>query len=138
MKFFMTAVSAAAVASATAVFSVSDFTASCIPHSSQCSYSFGVLQPGTMETTPVTCSKMLTASGTSNLPDVTDGTCENSSRTWTITRSDAGLVFTVSQQVTPSSFQTGTYTIPADELAVATQPNAQVESYTGPTSFDLN
>ncbi|KAI4593910.1 hypothetical protein KJ359_008954 [Pestalotiopsis sp. 9143b] len=138
MKFFVAAVSAAAVASAQAVFSVSDFTASCIPHSSQCSYSFGVLQPGTMETTPVQCSDMLAASGTSNLPDVTDGTCTDSSRTWTITRSDAGLVFTVTQPVTPSSNQSGTYTIPADQLAVATQPNAEVESYTGPTSFDLN
>lgn len=91
-----------------------------------------------METTPVQCSDMLNASGTSNLPDVTDGTCTDSSRTWTITRSDAGLVFTVTQPVTPSSNQSGTYTIPADQLAVATEPNAEVESYTGPTSFDLN
>jgi hypothetical protein len=91
-----------------------------------------------METTPVQCTKQSSASGTGSLPDVTDGTCTDSSRTWTITRSDAGLVFSVSQQVTPSSAQTGTYTIPSDQLVTSDEPNAQVESYTGPSSFDLN
>ncbi|KAF3024196.1 hypothetical protein G7054_g2717 [Neopestalotiopsis clavispora] len=142
MQFFATALLAATAVSAAAikrdvVFSVSDFSAACIAHSTQCSYSFGVIQPGTMETTPVTCSAMLTANNDGTLPDVTDGTCENSSRTWTVTRGDAGLVFTVSQQVTPSSAQSGTYTIPSTDLTKSDAPNASVESYTGPTAFDL-
>ncbi|KAI0159301.1 hypothetical protein BJ166DRAFT_593493 [Pestalotiopsis sp. NC0098] len=133
-----TAVSAAAIGKRDVVFNVSDFSAACIAHSTQCSYSFGVLQPGTMETTPVTCKAMVTANNDGTLPDVTDGTCENSSRTWTVTRGDAGLVFAVSQQVSAASSQTGTYTIPSSDLVKSDAPNAAVESYTGPTSFNLS
>lgn len=91
-----------------------------------------------METTPVTCKAMVTANNDGTLPDVTDGTCENSSRTWTVTRGDAGLVFAVSQQVSAASSQTGTYTIPSSDLVKSDAPNAAVESYTGPTSFNLS
>ncbi|KAI1846947.1 hypothetical protein JX265_006857 [Neoarthrinium moseri] len=144
MKFFATAVSAAAVASAATigkrdvVFQVSDFTAGCIPHSSQCSYSFGVFQPGTMQTEPIKCSIQATGNPGGALPDVTGGTCEASSRTFAVTRGDAGLTFSVSQPVSPRSNQTGTYLIPADQLTFSGEPNAVVETYTGPTSFDLN
>jgi hypothetical protein len=101
-------------------------------------YDFGVLQPGTMETTPVTCKALVSANTNGTLPDVTDGTCEESSRTWTIIRGNDGLTFTVSQPVTPSSNQTGSYLIPNSDLVMSNQPNAVVQSYDGPTSFDLS
>ncbi|KAI0006254.1 hypothetical protein F4779DRAFT_29978 [Xylariaceae sp. FL0662B] len=142
MKFsavlFAAAASAAAINKREAVFKVSDFSASCIPHSSQCQYSFGVLQPGTMETTPVKCSAMLTSNN--SLPDVPEGQgkCENSSRTFTVKRSAEGLTLTVKQPVTPSSDQSGSHLIPKDQIVSGTQPNAQVESYQGEPNFDLN
>ncbi|KAK4242355.1 hypothetical protein C8A03DRAFT_11443 [Achaetomium macrosporum] len=133
----LTIFSAAAVASATAVFRVSDFSAGCIPHSTQCLYNFGVLQPGTMEKTPVTCKALVPANTDGTLPDVQEGTCEQSSRTWSIIRSAEGLTLTVSQPVTPSSNQTGSHLLPNNEFVMNNQPNAVVQSYTGPTSFDL-
>ncbi|ROV97360.1 hypothetical protein VMCG_06896 [Cytospora schulzeri] len=100
------ALASAMAASAAPVFTVNDFSAACIPHSSQCSYSFTVIQEHTMETKGVKCNKMLTSDGT--LPAVTDGTCTDSSRTWTVTKSsDGGLVLEVSQPVSASSNQSG-------------------------------
>lgn len=90
-----------------------------------------------METTGVECSKMTGSDGT--LPAVSDGTCSESSRTWTVTKPAlGGLVLTVSQPVTPSSNTTGSYTIPASDLAM-TQTGASIQqSYTGPSSFALS
>ncbi|KAI1073827.1 hypothetical protein F5B20DRAFT_565753 [Whalleya microplaca] len=143
MKFsatilFAAAASAAAIDKRDALFTVSDFEAGCIPHSSQCQYSFGVLQKGTMETTPVKCSAMLTSNN--SLPDVKEGEgkCEGSARTFTVTRGSDGLTLTVTQPVTPSSDQSASHLIPNNQITKATQPNAEVESYTGDKSFDLN
>ncbi|PSR94437.1 hypothetical protein BD289DRAFT_427508 [Coniella lustricola] len=137
---FSTAVVALASAmtvSADVIFQVSNFTAACIPHSSECSYDFVVIQPGTMETTGVECTDMRVSDGT--LPAVADGTCAESSRTWTVTKPlTGGLVLTVSQPVTPSSNTSGTYTIPVTDL-VLTQTGASIQqSYDGPTSFALS
>ncbi|ROV97916.1 hypothetical protein VSDG_04888 [Cytospora chrysosperma] len=130
------ALAAAMAVSADTTFKVSDFSAACIPHSGQCSYSFTVIQPGTMETTGVQCSTQKTSDGT--LPAVTDGTCVDSSRTWTVTKPAAGgLVLTVSQQVTPNSASTGSYTIPASDLVMTQTGASTQQSYTGPTAFDL-
>lgn len=91
-----------------------------------------------METTPVSCSAMVSANTDGTLPDVTDGTCENSSRTWTVVRGTDGLTLTVSQPVTPSSNQSGSHLLANSDLATSDAPNANVQSYTGATSFDLN
>ncbi|KAF4122330.1 hypothetical protein GMORB2_7322 [Geosmithia morbida] len=137
MKFSIVAVlSAAAAVSALPVFEVSDFSASCIPHSSQCSYAFNVIRPGNGEVTPIKCSSLTTSDGT--LPAVKEGTCKDSSRTFSVTRILAGLHLTVSQPVTPSSNLTGSYTIPQSQLVTSTEPNAEVQSYNGPTSFRLD
>lgn len=88
-----------------------------------------------METTGVQCSKMLPGDG--GLPAVTDGTCKDSSRTWTVEKSGKDLVLTVSQQVTPSSAQTGSHTISASDLAYQTSGASVYQSYTGAASFDL-
>ncbi|KAI0152175.1 hypersensitive response-inducing protein [Hypoxylon sp. NC0597] len=130
------AASAAVISQRDTVFSVSEFSAGCIPHSTQCLYSFNVIQPGTMETTGVNCSALVPSNG-GLLPDVKEGTCKESSRTFSVVRSDAGLTLTVSQPVTPSSNQTGSHLLPKDQLAISDKPNAYVESYNGPRSFDL-
>ncbi|RYP08986.1 hypothetical protein DL764_001554 [Monosporascus ibericus] len=139
MKFsaviFAAGASAAAVKRQQAVFEVSDFSAACIPHSSQCLYSFGVLQPGTMEQTPVHCEAMVTSDG--SLPEIQDGTCGESSRTFTVTKSAEGLTLVVSQPITPSSDQTGQHLIPNGELVTSDEPNARVQSYQGSPNFDL-
>lgn len=90
-----------------------------------------------METTGVNCTALVSANTDGTLPDVEEGTCSQSSRTFSVVKGDDGLQFTVSQPVTPSSNQTGTHLIPSDELVISNQPNAVVQSYTGPTSFDL-
>ncbi|KAJ4168818.1 hypothetical protein NW754_010748 [Fusarium falciforme] len=138
MKFFIAAVLSATTVSASPVFTVSDFYAGCIPHSTQCSYSFGVIQPGTMEKTPVQCSIMLGATNGGNLPDVKDGECKESSRTFNVVRSRRGLTLTVSQPVTPSSNQTGEHFIPNKQIVTSKEPNAMVQTYKGPKNFDLN
>lgn len=71
------------------------------------------------------------------LPDVYNGKCEGSSRTFDIHHTKEGLVFTVKQQVTPKSFTTGRRTIPNKELKQATTPNAEIQSYKGPKQFEL-
>lgn len=132
------ALAAAMTVSADVVFSVADFTASCIPHSSQCSYDFVAFSPGSGETaeTGVTCSALVTSDGT--LPAVADGTCTNSSRTWTITKpAEGGLEFTISSQVSQTGFNVGTYDIPATDLVTETTGASTQQRYTGPDAFDL-
>ncbi|KAK7756494.1 hypothetical protein SLS62_001328 [Diatrype stigma] len=158
MKFAAAVLFAAAASAADVLFKVSDFSADCIPHSSQCrvcllrrshrfesdfgtntiaphSYSFGVIQAGNGETTPVQCTQLVTSDGT--LPEVKDAACENSSRTFSVAKAADGLTFSVSQRVTPSSVQTGNHQIPSAELTTTEQGTAKVQSYTGAKDFDL-
>ncbi|KAH8901611.1 hypersensitive response-inducing protein [Thozetella sp. PMI_491] len=134
---FIAAGVGAAVLPREAVFQVTEFSAGCIAHSTQCLYYFKLLQPGTMQTEPQTCKQLVTANNDGTLPDVKEGTCEATSRTFDVVRSASGLTFTVSQPVTPSSNQTGTHLIPSDQLKMSNEPNAVVQSYVGPTAFDL-
>lgn len=90
-----------------------------------------------MDVNGVKCSKMVTGSDGS-LPPVTDGTCEESSRTWAISKSlDGGLVFNISRPVSRLTNESGTYTIPACDLTTSTTGASTQQSYTGPTSFDM-
>ncbi|EFX03806.1 glycoprotein [Grosmannia clavigera kw1407] len=136
MKFATAAILSAAVASADVIFNVSDFSAGCVAHGTECLYDFKVIQPGTMETTPVSC----TASALSNdgtLPAVTSGKCVGSSRTFTIKPSAAGLVLAVSQQVTPASFTIGSHVLAKSDIKSTTSGASTVENYTGATAFSL-
>lgn len=81
----------------------------------------------------MTCSKTATSSGT--LPAVTDGTCTDSARTWTVAKAaDGSLTLTVSQPVSVASDESGSYAIPASDIA----STGSQQSYTGPASFDLS
>jgi hypothetical protein len=90
-----------------------------------------------MEKTPVTCKALVSANTDGTLPDVKEGTCEQSSRIWSIVRGAEGLTLTVSQQITPSSNQSGSHLLPNNEFVMNNQPNAVVQTYTGPVEFDL-
>lgn len=134
------ALAAASVAVADPVFHVSDFAAACIPHSSQCSISFGVVKSGAGETTPVECSAMLGSNG--EIPEVTAGTCKDSSRTWTFTKFSnnhaSGYELAVSQQVTPSSSETGRYDLFSGSFEMQQTGASTQQVYVGEeTEFDL-
>ncbi|KAI0844398.1 hypersensitive response-inducing protein [Daldinia vernicosa] len=142
MKFSAAILFAATAAAVTVdkrdtVFSVSEFSAGCVRHSTQCVYSFTVIQPGTMETTGVKCSASGPAGPGGELPEIKEGTCQQSSRTFDVTKGPDGLTFTVSQPVTPSSNQSGSHLIPNSELKTTNEPNAVVQNYVGPSSFNL-
>lgn len=100
-----------------------------------CSYSFGVIQAGNGETTPVQCSAMAGSDGT--LPAIAKGTCKESARTWTVDKTADGLKLTVSQMVTPSSSQSGSHSIPKSQLKIEQSGASSAQSYTGPAAFDL-
>ncbi|WYZ44971.1 hypothetical protein EsH8_VIII_000287 [Colletotrichum jinshuiense] len=140
---FAAIISSATIAAAVAIgkrdvtFSVSNFSASCIPHSTQCSIGFTVIQPGTMETTGVECKTLVTANNDGTLPDVKEAACSESSRTFDLVRNPEGITITVSQPVTPSSNQTGSHLLPSSDFEISNEPNAVVERYTGPAAFDL-
>ncbi|GKT48961.1 uncharacterized protein ColSpa_09142 [Colletotrichum spaethianum] len=119
-----TVAAAAAISKRDVTFSVSDFGASCIPHSTQCSIGFTVIQPGTMETTGVECKTLVTGNTDGTIPDVKDASCTNSSRTFDL-------------PVSPHSNQTGSHLLPSSDFKISNEPNAVVESYTGPGAFDL-
>ncbi|KAM0227818.1 hypothetical protein ACHAPO_011195 [Fusarium lateritium] len=139
MKFSVAALlTAAASVSSTFNFEVQGFTASCIPHSTFCNYSFKVIQPNSMETlkNAVECSARAQSTDY-YLPDIKDAKCKDSSRTFSITRMGKGLGVIISQPITPKSDTIGDYLIPMDQLVQKTENNAQVEVYNGPTSFEL-
>ncbi|KAI0889117.1 uncharacterized protein GGS22DRAFT_67540 [Annulohypoxylon maeteangense] len=137
MQFLTLAAFIATASAADVIFKVTDFSAGCIRHSTQCSYNFNVIQPGTMETTGVACSAMLAANTDGTLPDVKDGTCKDSARTFSVTKGADGLTLTVTQPVTPSSDQSGSHLLANADLKMSNEPNAVVQTYTGISGFDL-
>ncbi|TEY86640.1 hypothetical protein BOTCAL_0005g00620 [Botryotinia calthae] len=132
--------SAAAIEKRQNVFDVSDFSAGCIPHSTQCSYSFTVIQPGTMATVGVKCTALVSGNVDGTLPDIPQwgGSCLESSRRFWFTREDAGLKFFVYQQITPSSNQTAFHLLANDDFVMVPNTIGSTQSYTGPTSFGLD
>ncbi|KAF1959267.1 hypersensitive response-inducing protein [Byssothecium circinans] len=132
----LAATASAAVIRQSAVYQVTDFKAACVPHSVMCNYSFDVVQTGTGETTPIKCSASTNSNG--NLPEITDGTCENSSRTFTVTETnDGSLVLAVTRPVTPNTNLNGQHIIRPEEV-VREQTGASIqERYIGPTEFGL-
>ncbi|KAK1991613.1 hypersensitive response-inducing protein [Colletotrichum falcatum] len=144
MKFYAI-LSSAAVASAAVMynrdveFSVSNFTAGCLGHSTQCMVAFNVFQPG--ETIGVHCDTFVSAipgaGGPNVIPNFEGAKCTNSSRTFDFARNEEGAIITVSQQVSQLSYITGTHQLNGSDFKITYAPNAWVENYTGPTSFNL-
>ncbi|KAI9644095.1 hypothetical protein NHQ30_007447 [Ciborinia camelliae] len=134
------AASAAAIEKRSVVFKVTDLTASCIPHSSQCLYAFNVTQAGTMETVGVSCSALVTGKADGTLPDMEkySGECEDSSRTFWFANTTTGLDFAVSQPISPSSNLTGSFLLPAKDFISTNSGTGSYETYKGPSSVNLS
>lgn len=80
--------------------------------------------------------KSLPSEGGGNLPPVSDGTCELTGRTWTVTKGlDCSLNITAVTQVSPISYGGGSHIIDVHQLVDEGDPAAQ--KYVGPTQFDL-
>ncbi|KAF7892343.1 uncharacterized protein EAF01_010423 [Botrytis porri] len=147
MQFSSAIVSAITVALASAaaieqrynLFQVSDFSAACVPHSSQCLYSLTVIQPGSMEKVGVKCTALVTGNANGTLPNIPQwgGSCGDSSRTFWATREDAGLNFFVSQPVSVASNQTAIHLLPNSDFTMVPTTIGDIQSYTGPSSFGL-
>ncbi|KAJ8062276.1 hypothetical protein OCU04_008824 [Sclerotinia nivalis] len=148
MQFSAAVISAITVAVASAAtlgqrdeaaFKVSDFSAGCIPHSTQCLYHFTLLQPGTMETVGVECSALVSGNTDGTLPNIGkwEGTCKESSRTFWVVRQDDGLKLWASQQVSVASNTTASHLIPSSDLTMVHYSLGDIQSYNGPTAFDL-
>lgn len=140
MKFSAAAIIAATAVSGAALekkqadtYYVTDFSASCIPHSVYCSYSFKSLA-SSAQRVPDTCETRL--QGPDSLPSVPLTACSTPYTSFAVTRSASGLDLNITTPLGTNSNVTGTYHIPSSDI-VATQSGAvTTERYTGPTSFD--
>lgn len=73
------------------------------------------------------------------LPEIKDGTCLPSSRTFEVVRSEEGLTVIVSVQVSPISYTRGAHLIPNSQIKniEGTTPTGNYQAYVGPKDFDL-
>ncbi|KAK4183426.1 hypothetical protein QBC35DRAFT_112978 [Podospora australis] len=131
--------SAAAIAKRDVVFKIRDFSATCVPHSALCFYSFNMFQPGTMDTLGYDCAASGVGGGVIGLPEVKQGTCPPSSRTFDAIPSEDGLTLIGRVQVSRLSYTTGSYFIPKDHIQVikGVTPTGDYTAYVGPKDFDL-
>ncbi|KAI1079811.1 hypothetical protein F5B20DRAFT_153160 [Whalleya microplaca] len=141
LNAILATLAAAGAASAAAIqprqatyYTVSNFTASCIPHSVMCSYGFDVVSESS--TFPTNCSAFL--QGPDRLPAVPATPCDNTAYTWSATPSDSdGLTLRVSVPFNSRTNITGIYTIPADQFVIEQNGASSSQRYTGPAEFKL-
>ncbi|KAK8123244.1 hypothetical protein PG984_011914 [Apiospora sp. TS-2023a] len=118
-------------------FDVTDFSASCQPHSVLCFFSFDVAAAGTTATT--TCSA--TVQGPDSLPAVGLRACDDPRFSWAFERATdgAGYGLTVDWESTPGSAnQTGTHLIPAADVVSENHGSVTTERYVGPADFVIS
>ncbi|KAI0592784.1 hypothetical protein F4775DRAFT_580817 [Biscogniauxia sp. FL1348] len=115
-------------------FNVTDFHASCIPHSLLCSYEFDVVAQSSMF--PTSCSLML--QGPDILPTVDQTACENSAYAWSVATSNGTLALSVTTVFNGRMNLTGTHIIPTGELIMEQNGASISQKYTGPTGFLMN
>ncbi|KAI1455590.1 hypothetical protein F4805DRAFT_435447 [Annulohypoxylon moriforme] len=121
-------------------FTVSNFSASCIPHSLLCTYEFAVITDPTTASpsgneSPAQCSLML--QGPDYLPPVKlTGCAETGAYSWAVDLvKEGGLTLSVTTPQDSHTNFTGSYDISADQL-VAEQHGAVItQRYTGPSGF---
>ncbi|KAK4220790.1 hypothetical protein QBC38DRAFT_378330 [Podospora fimiseda] len=122
------------------VFNVRDFSASCVPHSALCFYSFNVVHTGTMDVLGYECTASAVGVGVpASLPEIQNGTCPPSSRTFDVVRSEDGITLIVSVQVSRLSFTRGSYFIHNEQIQLikGVTPTGDYTAYVGPKDFDL-
>ncbi|KAI0155435.1 hypothetical protein GGR52DRAFT_577381 [Hypoxylon sp. FL1284] len=142
---FITALFAAATVSGAAIkrqatgFSVTGFSASCIPHSVM--YEFSVITNPTSASpsgneSPADCQLML--QGPDILPAVnTTGCTAPSAYSWAVGLADGGLQFNVTTPMDSHTNYTGSYSIGSDELVVEQNGAVVTQRYTGPSTFEV-
>ncbi|KAI0477065.1 hypothetical protein GGR56DRAFT_387745 [Xylariaceae sp. FL0804] len=151
MKFagstlFAAAASAAAIRSANQTWSytVSNFTAGCIPHSTECSYEFDVMVSDFGAGASGHCSKTMGSDGSLPGFDVPQE-CTNLQYTFAVYASPEGNAGGLDLEVDTPNVATndggvvqGLYSIPAAELEYTSTGAGEVQTYTGPESFTFS
>ncbi|KAK6209414.1 hypothetical protein LQW54_006267 [Pestalotiopsis sp. IQ-011] len=125
---FAAAASASAIArrNDTGSYSVTDFYASCIPHSTLCSYQFEV-------DAATNCTLLLP--GPDILPAVALTGCEDPAYSWSVaTTDDGGLELSITTAATAGNL-TGVHDIESDELEIQNNGATSSQLYTGPLDF---
>lgn len=94
--------------------------------------------PGTMDTQGYNC----TASGVGGigyLPEIKNGTCPPSSRTFDVYKNETGMTVVASVQVSPLSYTRGAHFIPTEQIKVmpGVTPTGDYTAYVGPKDFSL-
>ncbi|KAI0014997.1 hypothetical protein F4780DRAFT_130925 [Xylariomycetidae sp. FL0641] len=136
----------AAAASAAAIkgradnlsYTVGSFYASCIPHSTQCSYSFHTKASHIPQ--EADCSWMGGSDGT--LPAVSLQTCSNKGYTFSVYPDAEGNPGGLSLEInTPNTSGAGTVSglkvMPASMFTTTSTGSGSVEAYTGPQNFTV-
>jgi len=96
--------------------------------------------PGTMDTLGYNCTASAPGAGVGILPDIKDGTCPPSSRTFDVVRGEeGGLKLIVSVQVSRLSYTRGSHFIPAEQIQwmEGVTPTGGYSAYVGPKEFPL-
>ncbi|KAF3013553.1 hypothetical protein G7054_g6734 [Neopestalotiopsis clavispora] len=114
-------------------YPIGNFVASCIPHSTYCSYNFTVTSDPVLS--PSHCGAFI--QGPDVLPNVTDGSCpDNVAYTWSATRTtDGGLDFAIWYPFNSRSNITYCHSIAASEIVTENHGAVSDERYVGPANF---
>ncbi|KAI2609215.1 hypothetical protein GGR54DRAFT_643705 [Hypoxylon sp. NC1633] len=140
--FAAAAVSGAAVQRRQAnAFTVSNFTASCIPHSFYCAYDFDVItDPASVSptgnSTPVSCGLFLP--GPDYLPAVGLTGCDPAAYSWSVAVAPGGgLQLSITTPQDSHGNYTGVYDVPADQLVAEQHGAVTTQRYIGPGDFSV-
>ncbi|KUI67178.1 hypothetical protein VM1G_03569 [Cytospora mali] len=141
MKFAAAALIAATAVSGAALtkkqadsYSVTEFSANCIPHSVSCNYHFEVMA-SSGASSPVTCD--VTLQGPDSLPAVPLSACSSPSYSFSVVKAASGLDLTITTPLGASSNVTGTHHIDAADIASTQSGAVTTQSYTGSPSFTV-
>ena|ERR1044071_7408481 len=95
--------------------------------------------PGTMDTLGYDCAASAPGAGVAVLPEIKDGTCPPSSRTFDVVRGEDGLTLIVKVQVSRLSFTKGSHFIPNEQIQIikGVTPTGDYQAYVGPKDFPL-
>ncbi|KAI1761972.1 hypothetical protein GGR53DRAFT_522017 [Hypoxylon sp. FL1150] len=121
-------------------FNVTDFSASCIPHSLLCTYEFSVITIPTSASpsgneTPAKCELML--QGPDILPAVNMTGCEGLAYSWAVDKMDGGLRLNVTTPQDSHTNYTGSYAIAADQLVIEQNGAVVDQRYNGSANFEV-
>ncbi|KAI1104376.1 hypothetical protein F4804DRAFT_332390 [Jackrogersella minutella] len=120
-------------------FTVSNFSASCIPHSLLCTYEFAVITDPTSASpsgnpSPAQCSLML--QGPDYLPAVNlTGCADVGAYSWAVDVVQDGLQLSVTTPQDSHTNYTGVYPVTSDQLVTEQHGASVVQRYNGPPDF---